>query len=62
MMDVLEMDVLEREERILQRQLDDGEIDQAEYNRELRDCEKEYVWHAREAAQEAFDREMENWE
>jgi len=55
------MDVLEREERILQRQLDDGEISQAEFNREMREIERDYGAAAYEAAERAHDRELEEW-
>lgn len=36
------MDTLEMEERILKRQLNDGEIDLEEYNRQMRAVEMEY--------------------
>lgn len=55
------MDILEREERILQQQLDDGEIDISEYNQELREIEREDRWHAEEVAQQAHDRTLEDW-
>ncbi len=37
------MDVLEREERLLQEQLENGDIDNAEYNRQMREAEGEYA-------------------
>ena len=55
------MDVLAMEERILQRQLDDGEIDIADFNRQLREAETEYSWHAHEAAHRAYNFELERW-
>ena len=55
------MDALEREERLLKQQLDNGEIDQAEYNRQWRDICGEYEYAAHEAAQRAYDDEVNNW-
>jgi len=55
------MDQLEREEQALQDQLDRGEITIAEYNREMRELQREYRAAAREAAQDAYDRELDRW-
>jgi hypothetical protein len=55
------MDVLKREERLLREQLENGEIDNAEYNRQMRETEGEYAHHAHESAQRAYDEELERW-
>ena len=55
------MDALEREERLLQEQLDDGKIDTREYNRQLKEIQGEYAYHAHEAAQRAYYAEIERW-
>lgn len=52
------MDAFEREERILQEQLDHGEITISEYNRELRELERDYADAAHEAAERAHYEEL----
>jgi hypothetical protein len=54
-------DPLDREEEILERQLADGEIDQAEFNRQMREAGRDYYWAAREAADRAAVDELEQW-
>lgn len=48
----------DREEEILERDLEDGRITQAEYNAAIRDMRREMEDRAREAAQETYEREM----
>lgn len=55
------MDVLEREERLLEQSLENGDITTAEYNQELRELHGMYRQHAHEAAQKAYDEELERW-
>jgi hypothetical protein len=55
------MDAFEREETILQEQLDSGAISVQEYNREIRELQRDYHAAAQEAAQDAYDREYERW-
>ena len=55
------MDIFEREERILQQQFEDGEIDISEYNRELREIQRDYSHYAHESANRAYDEEFERW-
>ena len=38
-----------------------GEITQQEFDREMRDMINAARWQAQEAAQEAYDREMDRW-
>jgi hypothetical protein len=51
----------EAEERQLDDDLASGAIDMKEYNRQVREMERDYREDAREAARGAYDREMENW-
>lgn len=55
------MDAFEREERLLEEQHANGEISTAEFNREMRELERDYGAAAEEAAQRAYDDEMERW-
>lgn len=54
-------DPLERELEILERQLADGEIDQAEFNKQMREARRDYYWAAQEAADRARVDELERW-
>ncbi len=54
-------DPLEKEQELLEEQLQRGEITGEEYNREMREMEREYGAQAEERAQEAYDQEMERW-
>ena len=51
----------EREEDFLSEQLINDEIDVKEYNLRLKMLERTYSRAAEEAAQDAYDREMEQW-
>lgn len=51
----------EREEDHLVEQFNSGQITQKEYNEQMRDLQRDYRAQAQEAAQEAYDREMERW-
>lgn len=51
----------EREEEALYEQYDRGEITNAELTRELNDLARDYRGAAREAALDAYERELENW-
>ena len=52
---------IEREEEELERRYNDGEITIKEYNRELQELYRDYRAYAEEAAQDAYDAEMERW-
>jgi hypothetical protein len=56
------MDMLDREEELLAKAYENGELTLEEYNKELQDMRREYRWLAEEAAQEAYDNEMQRWE
>lgn len=51
----------EREEEDIQRRYADGEITNAEMRAEIRELQRDYAGAAREAAQNAYDDEMERW-
>ena len=55
------MNQLDREEDALLDAYERGDIDRREYNESMRELQREYRWMAQEAAQEAYDREMERW-
>ena len=55
------MDQFDSEEQEIERQYNDGEMSLKEYNKEMRELQREYRAYAEEAAQEAHDREMERW-
>jgi polyhydroxyalkanoate synthesis regulator phasin len=48
----------EREEELLERDLEEGRITQQEFNAFMRDMRREMEDCAREAAQDAYEREM----
>ena len=52
---------LEKEEDALLRDLNNGNITREEYNAELNKLHREYRDMAREAAENAYERELENW-
>ena len=51
----------EREEDNLVEQYNSGMITQAEYNKQMRELQREYAAQAREAAEDAYDNEMQRW-
>ena len=51
----------EREEQQLEDNLAAGLISHAEFSREMRALQRDYAEAAREAASDAYDREMGNW-
>jgi phage tail tape-measure protein len=51
----------EREEDALTEQLDRGEITPAEFNRQLRELQRDYRACAQEAAERAFQDELDRW-
>ncbi len=51
----------EKEEQYLEEQLANGEITNAEFNKEMRELQRDYRAAAEEAAQEAYDNEMGCW-
>ena len=55
------MDVLAREQRILEQQLENGEIDIQEFNRQMREVELDYGDQAHIAAEKAYDEELDRW-
>jgi len=52
---------MEREEEHLFEQLNEGDIDQAEFNKQMNEIQREYRAMAEESAQDAYDNEMRNW-
>lgn len=52
---------IEREEDNLARQLEEGSIDVKEYNREMRELQRDYAAAAQEAADDAYWRAREEW-
>lgn len=52
---------MEREEQDLCDRLNNGDIDMAQYNSEMRELQNMYMSMAEEAAQDAYDRELDNW-
>jgi len=54
------MSQLDREEQQLEDDLSSGAITQAEFNKEMRDLRRHYRESLQEAAQEAYDRVIEN--
>ena len=55
------MDQFDREEELLEQQLANGEITNAEFNRAIRELHMEYRECAQEAAERAYENEMINW-
>ena len=55
------MTQIEREEDALTEAYNNGEISLTEYNKEIQSLRADYAAEAREAAQDAYDREMGNW-
>lgn len=51
----------DREEEQLERDRMNGLISNAEYNRAMRDLQRDYRESAQESAQNAYDRELNNW-
>lgn len=49
---------LEREEEALERELEEGLITNAEYNKALNELRRDYRAQAEESAREAYDREL----
>ena len=52
---------LEREEDDLVLALNRGEISPDEYNKQMREIQRDYNQAAREAAEDAYSREMARW-
>ncbi len=52
---------MEREVEQLERDLADGHISQAKFNKEMREMERDYRAAAEESARDAYDREMDRW-
>jgi len=55
------IDELDIEEQRLCDRLNAGEITNSEFNREMNELRRWWRGMAEEAAQEAYDREMDNW-
>lgn len=55
------MNQYDRELEALDKALANGDISQREYNESLRELENDYRADAREAAEEAYRRELDNW-
>jgi len=54
-------DYFTREEERLSDELDAGKITDAEYREEIRELQRDHRGAAEEAAQEAYEREMDRW-
>ena len=52
---------VDREIDNLEQQLANGDISNAEFNRELREIERDYSAQAEESARDAYDRELGCW-
>ena len=52
---------IEREEEILEEELARGDISLDEFNKEMRELQRSYRAAAEEAAERAYDDEMERW-
>lgn len=52
---------LEREEQYLEEMLNSGEITLAEFNKEMRELQREYWAAAEETAWNAYENEMGRW-
>jgi hypothetical protein len=52
---------MEREEESLCEDYNNGSITLSEYNRAVNDLHREYRAQAEEAAQEAYERELDRW-
>jgi hypothetical protein len=55
------MDAYDREEQDIADRHSRGEITNKEYNKEIRDLQREWRWEAEESAQRAYDDEMSRW-
>lgn len=55
------MSQYDREEEQLERDLADGRITQAEFNKQIRELHQAYREDARASAEQAYDNEMERW-
>ena len=55
------MDQLEREEKAILEMEERGQLTHAEAMKELREMQRDYAQGAHNAAQEAYDRELECW-
>lgn len=55
------MNDLENQEQYLDEALNNGEISNHEYHEQMRELHQDYRAQAEEAAQEAYDREMNCW-
>jgi len=55
------MNQYDREEEQLADDLRNGRIDQAEYNRQFQALQRDYREAAQEAAERAYENEMERW-
>ncbi len=55
------MDALAQELEDLNEELNQGNISLTEYNKGVQDLERSYRAEAEEAAQNAYDKEMESW-
>ena len=55
------MNQLEREERHLEEQLESGDISSHEYNREMKELQRDYRDAAQESASRAYEDELERW-
>jgi hypothetical protein len=51
----------DQEEAEIQHRLESGEITNAQANQELRELQRDYLAEAREAARDAYERELSRW-
>lgn len=55
------MDQFELEERHLQEEYENGNLSLREFNHEMLELQRDYQGAAEEAAQDAYDRELDRW-
>ena len=55
------MNQWDREEESLERAYEEGRIDMEEFNEAMRDLQRDRRYAAHEAAQEAYDNELDRW-
>ena len=55
------MDQFDREQDQLEQELENGTITQKEFNHEMLELQRDYQGAAEEAAQDAYDNEMNRW-
>jgi hypothetical protein len=55
------MNAFEREEQLLEDDYNAGNLSLAEYNREMRELQRDYRAAAEESARDAYESELQRW-